>query len=165
MIKKLSIALAILLSITAVTCVVVFVIVHNSNKNLITNNETIIVNEEEYTEFKVSLSDIAPGVEQVYFLPMTVTEGGNYQVTFAFENTGEEDSLSKYLDTEIRLNDEKVDGAKLSELLAGKQVVMPLELEKGAEVEVEIVYVMGLDVGDEAQNTKASFKLTLTVER
>ncbi len=164
MIKKLSIVLIVALATLTVAGVVVGIIVYNKNNDLLANNETIIVNEKEYTEFNVDLAGIAPGDIQSYIIPMTVTEAGQYDVVLAFEK-GELDSLAKYLDAEIKLNGEKIDGANLSEYLQGKQTVIELDLEESTRVEVEIVYAMGLDVGDEAQNTKADFKLTLTVER
>ncbi len=128
------------------------------------NEKTIVLNEQPQTEMVVYLSGLCPGMRVSYEIHLKANEGDRFGITMDFEKT-DTDSLAQFVDVEIRLSGEKIDGAKLSEYLGGRQITFPTEFDSTSEIDIEIVYGMGIDVGDDAQNTTADFNIILSAKR
>ncbi len=128
------------------------------------NEKTIVLNEQPQTEMEVNLSGLCPGMSVSYEIHLKANEGDAFGITMDFEKT-DTDSLAQFVDVEVRLSGEKIDGAKLSEYLGGKQITFPTKFDSTSEIDIEIVYSMGIDVGDDAQNTTADFNIILSAER
>ncbi len=128
------------------------------------DEKTIVLNEQPQTEMEVSLSGLVPGVSVSYEIHLKANEGGSFGITMDFEKT-DSDSLAPFVDVEVRLSGEKIDGAKLSEYLGGKQIIFPAKFDDTSEIDIEIVYSMSIDVGDDAQNTTADFNIVLSAKR
>ncbi len=128
------------------------------------NEQTIVLNEQPRTEMEVSLSGLVPGMSVSYEIHLKADEGDSFGITMDFEKT-DKDSLARFVDVEVRSSGEKIDGAKLSEYLGGRQITFPTEFDSTSEIDIEIVYSMGIDVGDDAQNTTADFNILLSAKR
>ncbi len=128
------------------------------------NEKTIVLNEQPQTEMEVDLSGICPGMSISYEIHLQANENDNFGITMDFEKT-DSDSLARFVDVEVKLNGEKIDSAKLSDYLSGRQITFPLKFDDTSEIDIEVIYSMGLDVGDEAQNTTADFNIILSAER
>ncbi len=128
------------------------------------NEKTIVLNEQSQTEMEVNLSGFCPGMSVSYEMHLKANAGDVFDITMDFEKT-DTDSLARFIDVEVRLNGEKIDSAKLSEYLNGKPLAFSAEFNSTSEIDVEIVYSMGLEVGDEAQNTMADFNIVLSAKR
>lgn len=128
------------------------------------NEKTIALGEERQDEMDVKLSGLCPGMSRLYEINLRANSGDGFKITMAFERA-EADSLAQFVDVEVRACGETVDSAKLSEYLDGKQISFPVKFDGVSEINVEIVYSMGRDVGDEAQNAEADFKIVISSER
>ncbi len=128
------------------------------------DEKTIILQEQSQAEMEINLSGICPGMTVSYEIHLQANENDYFDITLDFQKTTS-DSLAQYIDVEIKLHGEKVDSAKLSDYLGGKQSTFPIQFDHTTAMDIEIVYIMGLDVGDEAQNTTADFTILLSAER
>ncbi len=128
------------------------------------DEKTIVVDEKEQTEMSVNLVGIHPGETMAYQINLKSNEGDFFNITMDFTKAGD-DSLAKFIDVEIRLNGKKTRAAKLSEYLNGEQVAFSINYAGINKAEIEILYSMSLDVGDEAQNTSADFTILLSATR
>ncbi len=161
--KKTSYILILSLVVVTMVGIVVGVWSYVSQDKFI-NEQTIVLNEQPQTEMEVNLSGICPGMSMSYKIHLKANEGDYFDITLDFTKTGT-DSLAQFVDVEVRLGGEKIESAKLSEYLNGKQVAFPLEYDDTSEIDIEIVYSMGLEVGDDAQNTTADFNIVLSAKR
>ncbi len=154
-----------ILSLVAVTIIgiIVGIWVHTSQQKFI-NEKTFFLNEKERTELDVRLSGVYPGMSVPYTVKLKANKGDSFNLTVDFQKVGK-DSLASFIDVELFVNSEKIDSAKLSEYLSGRQVDFSVDFDGTENAEVEIVYSMGLDVGDEAQNTAADFDVVISAER
>ncbi len=125
---------------------------------------TIVLNEEERTELSVSLTDMHPGQTQSYTIRLRAKEGESYTVNMAFVSSGA-DSMAPFVDVEVSVGGQKVQSANLKDCLGGEAVAFPTSFEGGRTVDVQVTYSMSAEVGDEAQNTTADFRIVLTAER
>ncbi len=125
------------------------------------SEKTIRLDETEQTEMEVHLSGLCPGDSTSYTLHLKAREGEDFSVLMSFDKSGAS-NLAPFVDVEICLQGEKIDGGKLSEYLNGKIVTFPTRFDGGSQIDVEISYSMGLEVGDEAQNTTADFSIVLS---
>ncbi len=128
------------------------------------NEKTIVLNEQPQTEMEVSLSGLCPGMSISYEIHLKANEGDSFGLTMDFKKT-DADSLAPFVDVEVKLGGETLDGAKLFEYLDGKQITFPTEFVGTSNIDIEIVYSMGIEVGDEAQNTTADFNIVLSAKR
>ncbi len=154
-----------ILSLVAITMIGIAIGIWNySSQDKFINKKTIVLNEQPQTEMEVYLSGICPGMHVSYEIHLQANMGDAFDITMNFEKT-DADSLAKFIDVEIRSNGERIDSAKLAAYLSGKQIAFPAKFDSTSDIEIEILYSMGLDVGDEAQNTAADFNIVLSAKR
>ncbi len=154
-----------IIALIVVTMVgIVIGVCNDISEDKLSKQKTIVLNEQTQTEMEVNLSGICPSMTVSYKINLKANKGDSFDITMDFEKT-DTDSLAPFVDVEIRLKDESLDSAKLSEYLEGRQITFPAKFDSDAEIDIEIVYSMGLDVGDEAQNTTADFNIVLFAER
>ncbi len=118
----------------------------------------VVIEGVEKKELSVSLEDFCPGYSTSYSVLLQGKENLRLQIAFRPE---EEVSLAPYIDVQILWDTECLSQGKLSEYLAGKETEFVGNFTQVSEQEIQIVYSMGLDIGDEAQNAVAEFKLIL----
>ncbi len=159
--KKKLLSLIFIVVLSAVTLVDLgYFVWKRMQKRSFSNEKTIYLNETEQTEMEVHLSGLCPGDNASYELRLKAIEDAAFDIVMSFDETGAS-SLAPFVDVEIRLQGEKIDGGKLSEYLEGKLVSFSTRFDSTTQINLEISYGMGLDVGDEAQNTTADFSITL----
>ncbi len=129
----------------------------------IDGQSTLLLDENGKIAFEVELIDIVPGDEKVYTIHMETTAGGDYKVKFDFEETGDI-SLAPFIDIELRSDDKVLARAKLSDCLAGDDITVPVTIKAGA-ADIDIAYIMDIEVGDEAQNKICDFIFTVSAEK
>ncbi len=154
-----------ILSLVAITMIGIIIGVWSYvSQDKFVNEKTIVLNEQPQTEMEVSPSGLCPGMSVSYKIHLRANEGDSFGITMDFKKT-DTDSLAQFVDVEVRLSGEKIDSAKLSEYLGGKQITFPIEFDGTSEIDIEIVYSMGIDVGDDAQNTTADFNIVLSAKK
>ncbi len=136
-----------------------------TSKQSLSKETTIVLNKQEQSvsEMAVNLTGICPGESVSYEICLKAKDGDTFNVEIDFEKTGE-DSLAKFIDVTIMLGETEVGTAKLDEYLKGKRVTFEAQFNGEQTLNVEIVYDMKPEVGDEAQNTIANFKVSLTAK-
>lgn len=141
-------------------CAIALVWWYDRSQSSSLDDVAVIINEEKTTEVNVTLSDFLPGDSKSYTIQMKNGEEEPISVVMSFEKK-ETDSLAPFMDVEIRVGGEKISEGKLEEYLNGKTVTLSNALAVAATCEVEVIYSMGIEVGDEAQNTTADFNILL----
>ncbi len=129
--------------------------------------KNIVLDDKDKTqteEMAVKLTEIIPGDKREYSIFLSALEGDAFNFTVKFEK-GSEKSLAPFIDVEIFLDEGSISKTKLTELLNGQEVQFSKTFDATSKLEIKIVYSMGLDVGDEAQNTTADFNIILTAAR
>lgn len=162
--KKTSNILIISLIVVTIAGIVIGVWNYTSQDAYINEKTITLADDVQSEEMKVNLSGIAPGVKATYTLNLQANSGDSFDAVMDFEKTGA-DSLAPYIAVEILVDGESVGNGSLAELLDGKQFNFHIDFDGTTAVEVEIIYSMGLDVGDEAQGTSADFDMILTSTR
>ncbi len=154
-----------ILSLVVVTMIGIVIGVWNYvSQDKFTGEKTIVLNEQPQTEMEVNLSGLYPGMSISYEIHLKANKGDTFDITMEFEKT-DKDSLARFVDVEVRLNGEGIDSAKLSEYLGGRQIAFSAEFDDAPEIDIEVVYSMSIDVGDDAQNTTADFNIILSSEK
>ncbi len=143
---------------------IVFGIVAFCGQDAYANEKTIVLEDKVQSEMKVSLTNIVPGESCNYSLHLKANKGDKFDVVMDFEKT-DADSLAKFIDVDIIVNGESIGMSTLAELLEGKQIKFIADFDGTKTVEVEIIYSMSVDIGDEAQHTSADFNILLTSKR
>lgn len=133
-----------------------------SGQNSFEKNVTLSQDDVTQEELSVSLKGLYPGKSVEY----TVRFGGGaakkYDLELAFLPKGET-SLSPYIDLEVELNGEIVSTQRLSEYFEGEAVRFVMDMKDESTSALIFRYRMPLEVGNEAQNTKADFKIDIKV--
>ncbi len=132
-----------------------------AGQDKLTDDKTVIINDKTYTEMDVELNGIVPGDKITNSFTLKANKGDSYFTTIEFKKDGS-DSLAKFIDVDVFVNKERLSSAKLKEHIDGKKISFEADFSESEELEIEIVYSMGIDVGDEAQSTTADIKLILT---
>ncbi len=109
----------------------------------------------------VYLEEFYPTYSTSY--PLKITGEVNMQVRISFEEKGA-CALAPYVDVEILHEGVSRGKGKLSEYLSGQTVAFYAAFETQASQTLEIVYSMGEEVGDEAQDTVAKFDVVVESE-
>ncbi len=132
-----------------------------NNRNGNPMEKTVVLNGETQTESTVRLTDMYPGFSTSYQIQLKGKSDERYALTVSFEKTGEV-SLAPFVDVSLYYGGERIADGKLSEFLEGKGGSVDAEFSSSKTQQIEIVYSMSEEVGDEAQNTTADFKVVLT---
>ncbi len=127
------------------------------------SGETIIIDGKEQGRMEVSLADIVPGTERSYTLVLKPNRESGFDMKMEFKKT-DTDTIAQYIDVEIKVNGQSIASDKLDVLLSGKKTEHKVGFNSKAEILVEIIYKMSLDIGDEAQGTSAEFDVKMTFE-
>ncbi len=135
-----------------------------NGQNRYSDEKTIFLDGTEQTEMQVSLSGLYPGKQESYFLHLNANMGDAFKATLVFEKKGT-DTLAPYVEVEILVNGNALERGTLAEYLNGKEIDFTLAFQKTTHAEIGFVYSMGLDIGDEAQNTSADFDIILSTKR
>ncbi len=161
--KKAAYICIILLVAVTVVALVAGVYTYTS-QNKYSEEKTVTVDGETKTELEVELKEFVPGSREFYEIKLKGNRGSKFDVSMNFEKL-KTDSLAKYIDVEIFVDGKKVDGNSLDVYLEGKSTEFEVDFSDEEIKTVSIVYEMGLDVGDEAQEKSADFKVVLTSKR
>ncbi len=126
--------------------------------------EYIKINGEMQTELDVSIPELYPGSQSSYTLQLKAEEEGEFTVSLQFQSEGNV-ALAKYVDVEVRCGEKSAAKGKLSSYIDGAEITLPDTLSEQATMQLEIIYSMAQDVGDEAQGATADFKILLSARR
>lgn len=121
-------------------------------------DKTVIkVNGETSKTLKAELSGFYPGNTQECTIMLSGTYAENYYITLNFRDD-KESNLENYLTVVIKTAERTV-AKSLKDLLSGEELI----LGKNAS-EINIIYSMPENIGNEAQGTGAVFYIDLTAK-
>lgn len=105
---------------------------------------------------------LRPGESCEYTLSLSGKYTKEYRITLCFEDQNPELTLKDHAYVRMEMGDEVLCDARLSEVLERDSIELDIDFTDGEKHEIKIVYYMTEDVGNEAQNAEADFKLLVT---
>ncbi len=150
-------------------CLIAFGTLAWSTWYFISQNDTAyeqyaVLGDGFHTVTASDLEEIYPGAEVKYNLKLIAKQKDEYHMTLRFHKT-DASPLGEFVRVELRVNGEPLDSDMLANYLSGKEIVFTADLTQERMMELEIVYSMGAEIGDEAQNAEANFDIVISSER
>ena len=105
--------------------------------------------------------NMAPGKSTEYTISLTNDVTGDCALSFSFEEL-EDSPLKQYVYATVEINGESVCDELLADLLDGHEITTDITLHRSEPTTVTVRYSMPVEIGNEAQNTTASFQINLT---
>ena len=127
-------------------------------------NDIIYVKvEEEITKKEVVFKklSLSPGDSCQYTLLFEREEVTGYDVTFKFEETKEMD-FKNYVHVKMEANGTVFYDKLLAEAFEDEEVHLRVDPAKTGSGDIHIIYYLPMDIGNEAQSAKSTFKLLVT---
>jgi hypothetical protein len=104
---------------------------------------------------------LVPGEECEYIVQMKKVSTSQYYLKLDFVEI-EEKTLKNYARVKIIANDKVIFDELLADAFEKENIVLPVDFNQGKNTELNIVYYLPIDVGNEAKNAEAVFELLLT---
>ena len=157
--KSMRIALAIssLLILLAVL-MVEWVVFYRKDKDVI--KVQLSQGETEIVDFE-SLS-LIPGDSCEYVIKLKDDNFPKYDLSIKFSDSAPEKTLKNYAYVKVIADGKVVYEDLLATAFQDGGIVLPVDLIAGKNEELKIVYYLPLEVGNEAKNAEAIFKVKLT---
>ena len=104
---------------------------------------------------------LIPGEQSEYKLELNVGSTQKYDLHLDFRETHDGD-LKKYARAKIIVEDEVIFDDLLSKLLEKASFSLPIDLKEKKSASIGLIYYLPEEIGNEAQDTEATFELTIT---
>lgn len=151
-----SISSIIVLSILVIFMPMIFLNIYKTNF-IITSNEPISDNV-----ITISNLNIEPGTSKTSFIKFKCQVAGNYNIKLDLEEKGI-GYLKKYLTITIKKDGKIYYQDSLEDALKNNDIYVTKEFAKDEEVQLDIIYTMPLDVGNEAQGSSVDFDIKILI--
>lgn len=129
--------------------------------------ENITVSKEGTTTDTVEVNNLSlyPTDSRAYTVHLKCKASGTYGILLDFEEK-RDGGLKPYVDVTIKADGKTVFVGQLAALLSGESTPQfSGELSGERPFDIEIIYTMPREVGNEAQNAFADFNVNLTIEK
>ena len=110
----------------------------------------------------VEALSLTPGDSCEYTLELEDDNFAKYDLKLKFVDSAPEKTLKDYARVKIVSGETVVYDELLAKAFQNDKFVLPVDLNTGKNAKLKIVYYLPLEVGNEAKNAEASFKLLLT---
>lgn len=132
----------------------------------------MLATEDERNNIVVKLSDdggeivefealtLVPGEQCEYVIKLKNTNANEYDLSLDFIEV-EEGTLKNYARVKIISKDEVVYDELLVDAFEDQNILFRIDFELFKNTELKIVYYLPIDIGNEAENAEALFKLAL----
>ena len=162
MIKKRSVSIfvvAMILTSLISVCLLCFI-----KEEVSSISETVVVSVDGKAEKTLTVEQLSiyPGERRECIVFLKSELSGDYKATIDFEEK-DNGGLKDFIDVEIYIGDEMVYNGNLIGLLSGRRVAFNLNLDNENTNQLKIVYIMDVNVGNNAQKTTASFYVKLKI--
>ena len=133
----------------------------------------MLATEDERNNIIVKLSDggseivefealaLVPGEQCEYMVKLKNTNADEYDLSLDFVEI-EEGTLKNFARVKIISGDETVYDELLCDALEDENITFPIDFNVFRNTEFKIVYYLPIEIGNEAENAEALFKLILT---
>ena len=105
---------------------------------------------------------LVPGDSCEYVIKLTDDNFPRYDLKLDFVDSAEKETLKTYARVKIIADGAVILDDLLATVLKNDDIILPVDLNAGKNAELKIVYYLPLEVGNEAKNAEAVFKLLLT---
>lgn len=105
--------------------------------------------------------ELVPGESCEYTIQLKSTNAKKYDLSFDFVEV-EDGGLKNFACVKITSGGEILYDDLILAAFEKNDFVFPVDFKEGKNTEINIIYYMPVDVGNEAKNTNALFKLLLT---
>lgn len=129
--------------------------------------ENITVSKEGTTTSTVEIHDLAllPATSRTYTVHLRCKASGTYRVSLAYEEKAN-GGLKPFVNVTVKAGDEIMWNGTLQALLNGKTIPgFSAELQAEDPFDVQVIYEMPQEVGNEAKDTFADFDVHFTIEK
>ncbi len=148
--------------VVIVTLVVIAIETWKYAQEIYLSNILVVrIDGEEQVTDDIQLDGFVPGESKDYTLKLYAGGGHKFDITMELKE-GDVDTLSPFIDMEVLINGDVIESGKLSEYFDGKKICFTADFSDSQWFEIDIKYSMGIEVGDEAQNTESEFKIHIT---
>ena len=120
------------------------------------------LSDGETEAVKVEALSLTPGDSCEYTLELEDDTFAKYDLKLKFVDSAPKKTLKDYARVKIVSGETVVYDELLAKAFQNDNLVLPVDLNTGKNAELKIVYYLPLEVGNEAKNAEASFKLLLT---
>ena len=110
--------------------------------------------------FDIGIEGLYPTKSVEYTIKFGSKTAKSYDVVLCFVSDGQTE-LARFLNVDIMLNGETVETGILQEYIDQKEVLLDLSVWNDRPAEVILRYTMAAEVGNEAQNLVADFKVVI----
>lgn len=147
-----------------VMCVVILLGVALTVYFLTADKHVIKVNIEPNTTEAIRFEELylLPGESCEYTLSLSSEYAQEYRLTLHFEDQNAKLTLKDYAYVRMEKDGEVLCDTRLSEIFKQQTVELAVDFTNGEKHEIIIIYYMPEDVGNEAQNAEADFRLLVT---
>ena len=139
----------------------------------------VMLTADERDHIKVDIADVAegkakiiefdglgliPGEQCEYTIALKGENAKKYDLSLDFVENEENDgkTLKNYARVRIISGEEIVCDELLADIFEKEIIVLPVDLKQGKNTDINIVYYLPIDIGNEAKNAEAIFDLVLT---
>ena len=120
----------------------------------------ITVNGEK--EIRFDGLALIPGEEREYDAFFRSDIPGEYVLLLDFVESGDNNALKEFAYARLEVGDSVICDEKFSELFDGDPVEIPAYLSKKEGCDLKITYYIPAEVGNEAENATADFKIVVS---
>lgn len=136
------------------------------NENPVVDNFILIDGKgQTIQEIKVKEMEVNPGSISKTTLNLSTIDSGNYNIKIEFIEE-EATDLKKYINLLIEANEDIIHESSLEEVINGKyEISFKSKLEKNIPLQLNIIYEIPLDVGNEIKGLDVKLEIKLIVEK
>ncbi len=154
------------LMIVTVVCVIFFItsmIIHCTTDCF---KKQIVIESEGVTVDNMQIERLClhPGDSVDYKVILKSKVSGGYSVTIDFDEI-EDGGLKNFIIISIKDGETLVYNKGLDEALSGDDVVFECDIKANEDYVLDIKYLMPIESGNDAMNTRTSFNIEFTIQR
>lgn len=145
---------------------VILIFLIGINENPVVDNFILIDGKgQTIQEIKVKEMEVNPGSISKITLNLSTIDSGNYNIKIEFIEE-EATDLKKYINLLIEANEDIIHESSLEEVINGKyEISFKSKLEKNIPLQLNIIYEIPLDVGNEIKGLDVKLEIKLIVEK
>lgn len=158
--------LIISMSVMILVGIILSTVLYYVNRKTTSENFTVVLKKDTLTAapFSVVLTGMRPGEQEEYTVLLKAEREAERKIYMEFTET-ENKGLPQFVEIEIFANGESVAKMPLEDIFEADPVCFTCHASMKEPVQIKIVYLMSLDVGNEAMGTSSKFEIKISSDR
>ena len=124
---------------------------------------TVIIRESTFETLRFSDLSLLPGEECSYDVELKADRAQSYRLVLDFSEHGEK-TLKNFARVKIISNGTEICDELLADVFSDDPITLDVDFAKSKNTNLNIVYYLPIDVGNEAKNAEADFELLITAQ-